>query len=230
MDKKEASKILGQNIQKIRQDKKISQKELAKIVGVAEITIRQYETGKRQPDIGQLSNLALALNVTIGDLLGIDNLQSMIQEPSAVSDEDKKLGKEMTQAFKEAENSTSFYNTLIENMGYTCAYSTIDGKDFVVLSKENIHYNIEAEEISKIKEESESFFCFKIESLIKEMDRTMKQKFDSKKAENTSEKVYIGRIAAYGGNGVETIEITEEQMQKYREEMKKIAARKKYNH
>lgn len=46
-----------------------TQKQLAEKCGMAEITIRQYESGKRQPRIEQLRRIAAALGVYISDLV-----------------------------------------------------------------------------------------------------------------------------------------------------------------
>nr|DAV06175.1 MAG TPA: helix-turn-helix domain protein [Caudoviricetes sp.] len=55
---------IGHRIQEIRKKRGITQKELATEIGCAEITIRQYESGKRQPRLDQISNIARILNVS----------------------------------------------------------------------------------------------------------------------------------------------------------------------
>lgn len=47
-----------------------TQKKLADLSGVAEITIRQYESGKREPRNEQLIKIAQTLNVNFYDLIG----------------------------------------------------------------------------------------------------------------------------------------------------------------
>ena len=42
---------IGENIKNIRMQKGLTQKQLAEKSGVAEITIRQYESDKREPKI-----------------------------------------------------------------------------------------------------------------------------------------------------------------------------------
>lgn len=44
---------IGENIKKFRREKGLTQKQLALKCGMAEITIRQYETGKREPRFEQ---------------------------------------------------------------------------------------------------------------------------------------------------------------------------------
>lgn len=48
----------------------LTQKELGTLSKTSENTIRQYETGKRQPRIDQLQKIAPILKVTVANLLG----------------------------------------------------------------------------------------------------------------------------------------------------------------
>lgn len=54
---------------KYRKAKGITQRELAKKLGVAQPTITQYETGARKPDIVTLKKLAKILGCTTDQLL-----------------------------------------------------------------------------------------------------------------------------------------------------------------
>lgn len=56
-------------IKDCRKEKGLTQKRLAELAGVAEITIRQYETGNRFPKIEQLQKLADALDISSAFLL-----------------------------------------------------------------------------------------------------------------------------------------------------------------
>ena len=59
---------LGQNIKKYRKEKKLTQKELASLAGVNEVTIRSYEAEKYRPKIETLQKIADALDVSIATL------------------------------------------------------------------------------------------------------------------------------------------------------------------
>ncbi len=54
---------------KYRKKNGITQRELAKMLGVSQPTITQYETGARKPDIVTLKKLAKLLNCTTDQLL-----------------------------------------------------------------------------------------------------------------------------------------------------------------
>lgn len=60
---------IGKNIKAARKAAGLTQAALAEKCGLATITIRQYESEKREPNIGQIVNLASALNVSILYLL-----------------------------------------------------------------------------------------------------------------------------------------------------------------
>lgn len=70
---------VGENIQKLRKDKGYTQKELAKMAGVATGTIQQYELGKRQPRLEQLKKIANVFHIYVGELLG-DNYSDYKEE------------------------------------------------------------------------------------------------------------------------------------------------------
>ena len=60
---------IGQNIKMFRKKKKLTQKELGIQSGVAEISIRQYEGGKRRPRVDILERIARVLDVSMDTLL-----------------------------------------------------------------------------------------------------------------------------------------------------------------
>lgn len=58
------------NIRKLRKEKNLTQKELAKILNVSDRSVGFYETGERDPDTETLNKLANFFNVSIDYLLG----------------------------------------------------------------------------------------------------------------------------------------------------------------
>lgn len=63
---------IGQSIQEARKKAKLTQKELAEKVGIATITVQQYERGDRTPKIETLQKIAQALNIDVGVLYGVE--------------------------------------------------------------------------------------------------------------------------------------------------------------
>lgn len=74
----------------IRKGRKITQKELGKIVGAAQNTICNWENGKREPDQESLAKMSSYFGVSIDYLLGLDTEK----DPLTVSDEEA-LDKEL---------------------------------------------------------------------------------------------------------------------------------------
>lgn len=71
---------LGEQLKHIRTSKNISIKSLASDLGIAEITLRQYESGKREPKISQLQKIAAKLGVSLNELLGIVDEDTQIDK------------------------------------------------------------------------------------------------------------------------------------------------------
>ena len=60
----------GESLTKIRQSKGISRKEFAEQLGIPYTTLRNYETGQREPGHKLLIKMALLLSVSVDNLIG----------------------------------------------------------------------------------------------------------------------------------------------------------------
>lgn len=67
---------VGKRIRDLREDRKITQSELAKIVYKGDSTVRMWELGKSEPDNGTLKLLADYFNVSVDYLLGLTEISS----------------------------------------------------------------------------------------------------------------------------------------------------------
>ena len=63
-------KYFGRRLMRVRKNRNLTQKELAKVLYVTVGTISNYETGVHLPDIEKLTALADYFNVTADYLLG----------------------------------------------------------------------------------------------------------------------------------------------------------------
>lgn len=96
--------MLGDNIRKYRKANNLSQEELAERLGVSRQSISLWETGKTQPSIDMLANLASAVDVSVDALLAAtesieptrnENVQECEQSPFASTNKPslcKKIG------------------------------------------------------------------------------------------------------------------------------------------
>lgn len=70
--------MIGEKIKELRKNAHLTQKELAKLSGIAEITIRKYENNQRNPKKEQIERIARALNVDPFDILAYKDFDSNI--------------------------------------------------------------------------------------------------------------------------------------------------------
>lgn len=64
--------ITGKIIKELREKQRVTQIELANLIGVSDKTISKWETGKGMPDITIIETLARALNVSVIELMSGD--------------------------------------------------------------------------------------------------------------------------------------------------------------
>ena len=87
-----AKRTTGNRIRELRKAKNMTLKDLGKILGVAESTVSQYETGKRQPDNETLLKLGEFFGVPVGYLLGSEIEKAPSSDGSRlISDDDIKF-------------------------------------------------------------------------------------------------------------------------------------------
>lgn len=63
----------GQRLKELRVEKKITQEQLGKIIGVTKASISGYETGTREPDQESTKKLAKLFDVSTDYILGVTN-------------------------------------------------------------------------------------------------------------------------------------------------------------
>lgn len=64
---------LAGNLKKLRKSKKLTQKDLAKLLSMSTSTIAMYETAKREPDYKTLVKIANFFEISVDQLLDINN-------------------------------------------------------------------------------------------------------------------------------------------------------------
>ena len=67
---------LGGRIGKLREDKRLTQAELAQQINVGQKLISDYELNKLRPNYEIIIKLALALEITTDELLGLKNIKN----------------------------------------------------------------------------------------------------------------------------------------------------------
>lgn len=78
---------VGQNIKRIRERKKISQKELGKILGVSQQMIGQYENNANPPKLVTLRRISKALNTPLHELInGVTDFWQLVPPEDILRD------------------------------------------------------------------------------------------------------------------------------------------------
>lgn len=102
---------VGENIKKIRKEKKISQKQLGVLCGMSESQIGQYENGYRSPKFETVLKIANALDISYFELLDISettkesNIQKITLNVEIKNiDEETKKAEKLIELLKEAKS------------------------------------------------------------------------------------------------------------------------------
>ena len=77
----------GDRLRKLRKERKLTQKELAGLIGVKNSVISFYEVGDRTPSLEVLIKLSKALHISTDILLGLDKSETV--DISGLSEKDK---------------------------------------------------------------------------------------------------------------------------------------------
>lgn len=156
-------RTIGQKIRMLRKNKKLTQSQLANMIGISTISIRKYEAGDREPSNTTIRVIAAALDVDASDLLGLKPTSGNSPLSIIPPDLADKLNKGLTKLDKR--------NKLIEELMLLDGYELIkdDNLDFFIKVSPNgdIH-KIDDKKLDEIIRDTAQFLRFKIEQLIKE--------------------------------------------------------------
>lgn len=65
--------ILGKRLKELREEKGLTQQQLAKELNINTITYLHYEKSQREPPLSFLAEIAIYYNVSVDYLLGLEN-------------------------------------------------------------------------------------------------------------------------------------------------------------
>ena len=93
---------MNNRIRELRKQHKMTMKELGAVVGLAESTISQYETGKRQPDNETLLKLGKYFNTSVDYLLG--STRTNENAPPLTQKDERDIEKRLQNTIEELES------------------------------------------------------------------------------------------------------------------------------
>ena len=70
--------FLAERLKELRENKDLSQSELAEVMHISQSSISEYENGNQQPPLAMLTQLADFFNVNVDYLLGRTNIKILI--------------------------------------------------------------------------------------------------------------------------------------------------------
>lgn len=76
---------IGSRIRKYREDRKLNQKQLAKMIGVSNSRVSNWEQGLNRPDADIIADICRALQVSPSDLLDVR------LSPDELNDQERKV-------------------------------------------------------------------------------------------------------------------------------------------
>lgn len=74
-------KILVERVNKLLREKSLTQKQLSRMSNVTEASLSRYLTGQLEPKVDVVRNIALALGVSVGYLVGETDENATRQNP-----------------------------------------------------------------------------------------------------------------------------------------------------
>lgn len=80
----------AENLKRIREWRGLTKEELGERIGVSGVNIGYWETGRNEPRMGKVEQIAEILNVSTDDLLFGYDMNEIIENSSKISEEKKK--------------------------------------------------------------------------------------------------------------------------------------------
>lgn len=108
IDKDKVLSILSKRIKSSRENKGLTQPELAKLINSTDRNISNYETGYSFPSIAVLYSISIALSTSIDYLLGLTDDPNISEENTFLNDKDLQL-------IRKLKSDKEIYNYLTSN-------------------------------------------------------------------------------------------------------------------
>lgn len=131
--------LVGLNIKQSRKELKLTQKQLADMVGKTESSIRKYERGLIEVPNSVLEQIAAALNTNLSSLIGLEDNQN---------------------------NTSRFYN-LMESMGYIILRDDPEHRPFLKTPNGDV-YSLEYGDLERFTEVSEAYIKYTIDTTLQD--------------------------------------------------------------
>jgi transcriptional regulator with XRE-family HTH domain len=105
--------LIGARIRRIRESKKLSQKELAFKMGIPLNMLEAIESGQQRASSGTIRDIAAALDVTVRHFFELSEPGTDFQDPESRDEELKKLRSDICNAVEKVDNQAMLHAFLI---------------------------------------------------------------------------------------------------------------------
>lgn len=139
---------IGDKIKNYRKLSGLTQKQLGEISGTSERTIQQYESGKRQPRIEQLSKIASALDIPVSVFLDELSESQRIKSTWEWIQDNTEKRKELLIEILKTHNyrvgeTDRFHLTITDYQGFDFYVNREEFQDMIERCDKDIRYNVE---------------------------------------------------------------------------------------
>ncbi|MBU5256813.1 helix-turn-helix domain-containing protein [Tissierella praeacuta] len=110
--------IFVKRLQLLLDENNINQKELAKKVGVTEVTISRYMTGERKPRIDIANKIAEYFNVSLDYLMGASDVRDPYDQEKHKDELRKKAKDSVEKEFKKEIEALDEFRNIMINKGF----------------------------------------------------------------------------------------------------------------
>lgn len=126
---------LGENIVRLRRQEKMTQEELANLMGVSKSSVSKWETGATYPDIVFLPELANLFDVTLDELLGY--------EPQLSREQIRKIYNELSKEMSEGNRKEALQRYQDYLRRYQTCYPFLNQMAVLLLNHMSVYENKE---------------------------------------------------------------------------------------
>lgn len=116
---------IGYKLKELRKNKKLTQKQLAELVGLSEMSIRRYENDVNEPTIEILSKIAYALETQLDNILIADPNSQLYKATSSINNL-KADAEKQAEIYKSNLEIDIAFLTLCEHCGFKIGIETDD--------------------------------------------------------------------------------------------------------
>ncbi|MCI9094040.1 MAG: helix-turn-helix transcriptional regulator [Coprobacillus sp.] len=155
----------NEKIKKIRQEKRLTQKQLGELCGIAESTIRRYELGDLNPKLETIRKIAKALDVSISDI--VDDWKGFpIEEIKAdfIGVEEEKYNKELNK--RGIQQIYDLLTDLYSDGKYRFNLNDIDGLNVFLNINLDEYKNVSNKELKELEKDILKYLDFQFEKIL----------------------------------------------------------------